>query len=158
MYIIVAGACEPRTAGKSPSAPPLILKNESDALSVFRKILAEPERGLDVKELYVLSSLSHASRKGEDVFNVVTGIRTIVEKGFLPRLSALGIYLTRHWNADKQIAYGRLPTKFWRDLRDQCPQLRTIILRKVRDTEDHLWLHRTIIDDMSLFAVRLHCF
>ncbi|KJA15417.1 hypothetical protein HYPSUDRAFT_72088 [Hypholoma sublateritium FD-334 SS-4] len=130
----------------------LILKNESGALSVFRKILAEPERGLEVKELYILSSLSHASRKGEYAFDVVTGIRSIVEKGFLPRLSALGIYLTRNWNADKRVAYGRLPTEFWKDLRGHCPQLHTIILRKVRDTEDHPWLHRTIIDDMGLFA------
>ncbi|KJA13635.1 hypothetical protein HYPSUDRAFT_195658 [Hypholoma sublateritium FD-334 SS-4] len=132
----------------------LILKNENDALAVFRKILDDPPRGLAVKGLYVMSSLSLSTRKGENEFDVVTGIRRIVEQGLLPRLSVLGIYLTQHWNADQKIRYGCLPTKFWKDLRSQCPRLREIILRNVRDAEDQPGLHnRTIIDDMSLFPL-----
>lgn len=136
----------------------LILKNEADALSVFGKILEEPERGLAVKELYVMSSLSRATRRGGIEFDTVIGIRSIVDRGLLPRLSVLGVYLTRNWSADRQFVRGRLPTQFWKNLRSQCPQLRTIILRNVRDTVDYPWLQRTIIDDMGLFEVCLRDF
>ena len=137
----------------------LILKNEGDALSVFRKILDNPPSGLVIKELYVMSDFSLSTRKeGEDEFNVVSGIRKIVEQGLLPRLSALGIYLTQHWNTEAQILYGRLPTKFWKDLQTQCPKLRTIVLRNVRDAQDYPVINRSIIDDMSLFTVCCHYF
>ena len=132
----------------------LVLKNESGALAVFSQILEEPERGLDVKELYVMSSLSRATRRGENEFDAVIGIRSIIDRALLPNLSVLGIYLTRNWNADKQFVRGRLPTQFWKDLRNHCPQLRTIILRNVRDAEDRPFLYRTIVDDMGMFTVR----
>ena len=104
-----------------------------------------------------MSDFSLSTRKeGEDEFNVVSGIRKIVEQGLLPRLSALGIYLTQHWNTEAQILYGRLPTKFWKDLQSHCPRLRAIILRNVRDAQDHPLLNKTIIDGMSLFTVCRH--
>ena len=131
----------------------LVLKNKSDALAVFRKILDDPPRGIAVKELYVMSDLSLTTKEEE---NAVSGIRRIIEQGLLPRLSVLGIYLTERWNAEAQIRYGRLPTKFWKDLQSHCPRLRAIILRNVRDAQDHPLLNKTIIDGMSLFTVCRH--
>ena len=135
----------------------LVLKTEDDAILVFLQILEDPKRGKTVKELYLSSTLSLSARNGEKAFDAITGLQRIVEKRLLPRLSALGIYLTRLWHYDEEFlpvkSYGHLPNSFWKALHHQCPHLRTIILRNFGDSQHDPWLSKTIVEDIGMFKV-----
>ncbi|KAF8188079.1 hypothetical protein BJ912DRAFT_409672 [Pholiota molesta] len=71
----------------------LILRNEDDAIGVIQRIMDEPQLGLAVTELYIMSELSVEARKGKKPFNVVAGLQMLVTKGLIPRIIALGLYL-----------------------------------------------------------------
>ncbi|KAF8199434.1 hypothetical protein BJ912DRAFT_650518 [Pholiota molesta] len=49
----------------------IIARNEDDAITVIQKILDEPQLGLAVTELYIMSELSVETRNGQKSFDVV---------------------------------------------------------------------------------------
>ncbi|KAF8963497.1 hypothetical protein BDZ97DRAFT_999356 [Flammula alnicola] len=103
----------------------LVLKNENDALAVIERLLDDPQLGRNVRELYVMSDLSPATRAGDNPFDVVTGFRKVIEGGLLPRLYTFGFYLLQHWykdeNRDDVLGYGHFPAEFWTNIRINCP-------------------------------------
>jgi hypothetical protein len=136
----------------------LILRNEDDAISVIQRILDEPQLGMAVTELYIMSELSDEARKGEKAFNIVAGVQTLISKGLLPRLIALGLYLLKGWIYDKNFKVlrcgtGRLLAEFWTTLRTECPCLRTLILRNVGHSFMAPWLTRAVIDEINSLSV-----
>jgi hypothetical protein len=81
----------------------LILRNEDDVIGVIRRIIDEPQLGLSVTELYIMSELSVATLKGKKPFDVVAGLQMLVTKSLIPRLVALGLYLLNDHRAQYQI-------------------------------------------------------
>jgi hypothetical protein len=134
----------------------LILRNEDDAIGVIQRIIAEPQIGFAVKELYIMSELSIEARTGKKAFDVVAGLQMLVTKGLLPRMIALGLYLLKGWTYDeniKIISCGRLPADFWINLRINCPRLRTLMLRNVGHSFHDPWLTGTVIDEINSLSV-----
>ncbi|KAF8168691.1 hypothetical protein BJ912DRAFT_934239 [Pholiota molesta] len=132
----------------------LILRNEDDAIDVIQRIMDEPQLGLAVTELYIMSELSDEARKGEKAFNIVAGVQTLLSKGLLPRIIALGLYLLKGWIYDKNFKVlrcgtGRLLAEFWITLRNECPRLRTLILRNVGHSFMAPWLTGAVIDEIN---------
>jgi hypothetical protein len=130
----------------------LVLRNEQDATGVIRRIINDPQLGLYVTELYIMSALSVKARKGKKPLNVVTGLRFLVAKGLIPRITALGLYLLKDWIYDehfKPILCGRLLAGFWINLRNKCPRLRTLLLRNVGHSFMAPWLKGPVIDEIS---------
>jgi hypothetical protein len=134
----------------------LILRNEDDAIGVMQRIMNEPQLGLGVTELYIMSDLSGEARKGKKPFDVVAGLRMLVRRGLIPHIIALGLYLLNDWIYDekgKPIPRGRLLANFWINLRIECPHLRTLILRDVGHSVDDPWITRPVIDEINSLSV-----
>jgi hypothetical protein len=134
----------------------LILRNEDDVIGVIQRIMDEPQLGLAVTELYIMSELSVEARKGKKPFDVVAGLQMLVTKGLIPRITALGIYLLNDWIYDerfKPILHGRLLADFWINLRIECPRLRTLILRHVGHSIDAPWITGPVIDEINSLSV-----
>jgi hypothetical protein len=134
----------------------IIVRNEDDALTVIQKILDEPQLGLAVTELYIMSELSVETRKGQKSFDVVAGLHMLVKKQLIPRTVALGIYLAHGWIYDENwepIQNGRLLSDFWRNLRKECPRLRTLVLRNVGHTFIDPWQSGDVVDEMNAISV-----
>jgi hypothetical protein len=136
----------------------LILRNEDQAIAVIQRIIDEPQLGLAVTELYIMSKLSVETRKGKKPFDVVAGLQMLVTKGLLPRLIALGLYLLKEWIYDnskggKTILRGRLLADFWTNLRNECPRLRTLILRNFGHSGEEPWLTGPVIDEINSLSV-----
>ncbi|KAF8168706.1 hypothetical protein BJ912DRAFT_199299 [Pholiota molesta] len=130
----------------------LVLRNEDDAKGVMRRIMNDPQLGLYVTELYIMSALSAKARKGKKPLNVVTGLRFLVGKGLIPRITALGLYFLKDWIYDehfKPISCGRLLAGFWINLRNKCPRLRTLLLRNVGHSFMAPWLKGPVIDEIN---------
>ena len=112
----------------------LILKNEKDAISVFQKLLTNPDLGKTVRELHVRSVLSVATIYGETAFDTVTGLRQVIKAGVLPYLHTL---VLRLWNVngdwDNVKGFGRLPADFWEDFHSKCPRMRKVVLSGIGD-------------------------
>jgi hypothetical protein len=137
----------------------IIARNEDDALTVIQKILDEPQLGLAVTELYIMSELSMETRNGQKAFDVVAGLHMLVKKQLIPRTVALGIYLLHGWLYDEKwmpIPNGRLLSDFWRDLRKECPRLRTLVLRNVGHTFMDRWQSGVVVDEMNSISVSDH--
>ncbi|KAF8168712.1 hypothetical protein BJ912DRAFT_862685, partial [Pholiota molesta] len=133
----------------------LILRNEDDAIAVIQRIMDDPQLGLLVTELYIMSGLSLKARKGKKPFEVVAGLKILVAKGLIPRITALGLYLLKGWTYDEHfyaMSRGRLLAGFWINLRNECPRLRTLILRNVGHEEDSL----KILNNLPRLALSLH--
>jgi hypothetical protein len=134
----------------------LILRNEDDAIGVIQRIMDEPQLGLSVEELYIMSELSIETQKGKKPFDVVAGLQMLVTKGLIPRIIALGLYLLKEWTYDKDfeiILRGRLLADFWVNLRNECPRLRTLILRNVGHSFMDPWLTGPVIDEINSLSV-----
>jgi hypothetical protein len=135
----------------------LILRNEDDAIGVIQRLMDEPQLGLAVRELYIMSELSVKAWKGKKPFDVVGGLQMLVAKGFVPRMTALGLYLLKGWIYDKAhkviLRRGRLLADFWVDLRTGCPRLRTLILRNVGHSGRDPWLTGRVIDEIISLSV-----
>ncbi|KAF8168710.1 hypothetical protein BJ912DRAFT_1067632 [Pholiota molesta] len=130
----------------------LILRNEDHVIGVIQRIIDEPQLGLSVTELYIMSELSVATLKGKKPFDVVAGLQMLVTKGLIPRLVALGLYLLKDWTYDKDfeiILRGRLLSDFWINLRNECPRLRTLILRNVGQSFMDPWITGPVVDEIS---------
>jgi hypothetical protein len=137
----------------------LILRNEDDAIAVIQRIMDDPQLGLLVTELYIMSELSLKARKGKKPFEVVAGLRTLVAKGLIPRITALGLYLLKGWIQDEHfyaMSRGRLLAGFWINLRNECPRLRTLILRNVGHGLTEPWLTGPVIDEINNLSVSDH--
>jgi hypothetical protein len=132
----------------------LILKNESDALSVLQRLLVEPDLGRLVREIHILSELSDATRiSGNNPFDVVTGLEKVITEAKLPYIHTLGLRLEQSWFMDKNYdqvrGYGHLRSKFWHNLRKNCPRLRSISLIGIRDDPVKPWLNNcALINDV----------
>ncbi|KAF8188100.1 hypothetical protein BJ912DRAFT_904177 [Pholiota molesta] len=143
----------------------LILRSEDDAIGVIQRIIAEPQIGFAVTELYIMSELSIEARTGKKAFDVVAGLQMLVTKGLLPRMIALGLYLLKGWAYDedsKKVSCGHLLADFWINLRNNCPRLRTLILRNVGHSFHDPWLTGTTetliylaFQNQNLVALRL---
>jgi hypothetical protein len=134
----------------------LILRNEDDAIGVIQRIIDEPQIGFAVTELYIMSELSIEARKGKKAFDVVAGLQMLVTKGLLPRMNAFGLYLLKGWANDENfriVSCGRLLADFWINLRNNCPRLRTLILRNVGHSFDDPWLTGIVIDEIISLLV-----
>jgi hypothetical protein len=118
----------------------LILRNEDDAVAVIQRILREPQLGLGVTELHVMSELSVTTRKGRKPFDVLVGVQMLVKERLIPHIAALGIHLLHGW---------LLPVEFWRSLRSECTRLHTLDLRNVGEVSNHLWLSGHVIDEIN---------
>ncbi|KAF8168689.1 hypothetical protein BJ912DRAFT_199020 [Pholiota molesta] len=130
----------------------LILRNEDDAIAVIQRIMDDPQLGFLVTELYIMSELSLEARKGKKPFEVVAGLRILVAKGLIPRITALGLYLLKGWTYDEHfyaMSRGRLLANFWIDLRNECPRLRTLVLRNVGHGLTEPWLTGPVIDEIN---------
>ncbi|KAF8188098.1 hypothetical protein BJ912DRAFT_409941 [Pholiota molesta] len=131
----------------------LILRNEDDAIGVIQRLMDEPQLGLLVTELYIMSQLSPEARKGKKSFDVVDGVQMLIAKGAIPRIVALGLYLLKGWRCDENfnlISRGRLLADFWINLRNECPRLRTLMLRNIGNTfTEPLWLTGPVIDEIN---------
>ncbi|KAF8187520.1 hypothetical protein BJ912DRAFT_926759 [Pholiota molesta] len=130
----------------------LILRNEDNAIDVIQRIMNEPQLGLAVTELYIMSELSFEARKGKKAFNIVAGVQMLIAKGLIPRLIALGLYLLKDWiyaKNFKTISHGRLLADFWINLRNECPRLHTLILRNVGHSFTDPWLTGPVIDEIN---------
>ncbi|KAF8168713.1 hypothetical protein BJ912DRAFT_199381 [Pholiota molesta] len=130
----------------------LILRNEDDAIGVIQRIMDEPQLGFSVEELYIMSELSIETQKGKKPFDIVAGLQMLLAKGLIPRLIALGLYLLKEWTYDKDfeiILRGRLLADFWVNLRNECPRLRTLILRNVGHSFMDPWLTGPVIDEIN---------
>jgi hypothetical protein len=134
----------------------LILRNENDAIGVIQRIIDEPQLGLAVTELYIMSELSAETRRGEKPFDVIAGLQMLVTKGMVPRLVALGLYLLKGWMYDensKRVLQGRLLADFWISLRNECPRLRALTLRNVGHVYGATWLMGPVIDEINSLPV-----
>ncbi|KAF8168702.1 hypothetical protein BJ912DRAFT_888931 [Pholiota molesta] len=130
----------------------LILRNEDDAIGVIQKIMDEPQLGLAVTEIYIMSVLSVEAGNGKKPFDVVAGLQMLVTKGLIPRLVALGLYPLKDWTYDKNfeiILQGRLLVDFWIKLRNECPRLHTLILRNVGQSFMDPWITGPVIDEIN---------
>jgi hypothetical protein len=70
----------------------------------------------------------------------------------------LGLYYLKGWAYDEDrnpISRGRLPACFWINLRNECPRLRTLILRHhdVRHSFRDPWLTEPMIDEINSLSV-----
>jgi hypothetical protein len=126
-------------------------------ISVIKKILDEPELGLAVREIYILSEPSVNTRIGY-TSNVILGLHTLLKKQLVPRLVALGIFLlnTRESNeimSSELIFDEDMFGDFWRDLRTQCPHLHTLLLRNMGNGSYDPWVTRTMIEEISCMSM-----
>jgi hypothetical protein len=132
----------------------LILRNEADAIRIIQHIMAEPELGSSVTELYIMSELPPKPRKGKPKpFEVVAGLQALITNGLIPRLTALGLYLLRGWTYEEIFARGRLLADFWISLRKECPRLRALLLRNIGHTFENPWLTGPVIDELNAVSV-----
>jgi hypothetical protein len=131
----------------------LILRTEDDAITVIQKILGEPQLGLAVRELYIMSNLSVETRQGEKPFDVLVGLQMLVKRQLIPRIVALGVYLLNGWHYDEDynpvVLHGRLLDDFWSDLRVECPRLRSLALRNMGGGFTDPWLSGSVIDEIN---------
>lgn len=135
----------------------LILKNETDALNVIKGLRDNPELGKTVYEIHILSNLSLATRRGENPFDVITGLENLIKVSCFPNIHTLGLYLLSGWHHEIQdfqfqrvVGFGRLRSDFWINLRKNCPRLRGLILRNIADDMDDPW-----VDDSGLLEVQV---
>jgi hypothetical protein len=81
----------------------------------------------------------------------------LIAKGAIPRIIALGLYLLKGWRCDENfnlISRGRLLAGFWINLRNECPRLRTLMLRNIGNTfTEPLWLTGPVIDEINNLSV-----
>ncbi|KAF9471095.1 hypothetical protein BDN70DRAFT_888466 [Pholiota conissans] len=133
----------------------LILRNEDSALSAMQKILDVPQLGIAVTELHVMTELSSEARKGTKPFDVVEGLQRMVEGNLLPRLIALGLYLTDGWVFDEEynpiLTHGRISVDFWRYLRVACPRLKSLSLQNLGHSFDDPWFSGPVLDEVLQF-------
>jgi hypothetical protein len=115
----------------------LILKNENHALKFLQKLLDEPEFGKVVREIYILSGLSLATRNGENPFDVLRGLEMVIAAGSLPYIHTLGLHLLAGWHYDDEFrpidGFGQLSSEFCESLRKNCPRLRGLVIRDIAD-------------------------
>lgn len=115
----------------------LILKNENYALKFLQKLLDDPELGIVVREVHILSDLSLATRNGENPFDMLRGLEMVVGAGSLPCIHTLGLHLQTGWHYDDQFqtipGFGELSSEFWESVRKNCPRLRGVIIRDIDD-------------------------
>jgi hypothetical protein len=137
----------------------LILRNEDDAIAVIRKIMNDPQLGLAVTELYIMSELSVETRCGEKPFDVLVGLQVLLGKALIPRLVALGIYLLQGWcddeNPDVSRLHSRLSSEFWNNLRSKCPRLHTLAVRNIAHDFDDPWVSGATIDGLKSFSASI---
>ncbi|KDR68789.1 hypothetical protein GALMADRAFT_129137 [Galerina marginata CBS 339.88] len=130
----------------------LILKSEEDALRVIQKLLANAELGLAVREMHIICNLSIETRNGENPFDVVTGLKKVIEAGSLPYIHTLGLHLLSGWHYDHEFkpvdGFGQLRADFWTSLRAKCPRLKGLVLRNIGDTKQDPWL-----DESGLYEI-----
>lgn len=132
----------------------LILKNENDAISVFQKILSNPDLGKAVRELHVMSELTAAAVNGEKAFDTVTGLKKLIKAGALPYLHTFTLRLVYGSNHDDEdwrdaTGFGHLSADFWDDLQSKCPRVRTIVLSGIGDRRGDPWLNESGIYDLK---------
>ncbi|KDR68803.1 hypothetical protein GALMADRAFT_231127 [Galerina marginata CBS 339.88] len=134
----------------------IILRREKDGLKMIQRLLANPNTGLAVRELYIMSELSREARNGDYFpFNVVSGLQDVIEAGLLPYIHTLGLTLLdgRHLDEDEQstVHCSKLRSGFFDNLHNKCPRLQALILRDIGDEEGDSWL-----DDSGLFELNLN--
>jgi len=145
----------------------LILKNETDAIQVLQKLLADPSLGRVVRELHIMAELSLATRNGKTPFDVIKGVEKVVSQGSLPFIHTLGLHLTSGWfyDSDNEFqsisGYGQLRPEFWTQLKQNCPRLRGLVLKGFGDDPDEPWLDESGLLEVPVskisVTVRLPC-
>ncbi|PPR03562.1 hypothetical protein CVT26_006104 [Gymnopilus dilepis] len=131
----------------------LVLRNESDAISIFQRILADPDLGGNVKELHVMSELTVATINKETPFDTVTGLKRVVKAGYLPQLRTLVVRLLKGGRHDEPwyrvAGFGHLEADFWEDLTTKSPRIQTIVLSGIGDRTGDTWLQESGIYEVK---------
>ncbi|KAG6831066.1 hypothetical protein H0H92_012989 [Tricholoma furcatifolium] len=112
----------------------LILKNETDALSVLQRLLTDPEFGRLVRELHILSDLSWETMQSGNE-DVIRRFVRVISGGYLPFIHTLGLHLGDAWYYsdiinpnDGPMEFGTFEKGWWLKIKEKCPRLRAAIL------------------------------
>jgi hypothetical protein len=131
----------------------LILRNEKDAISIFQRILTNPDLGRAVRELHVMSELTVPTINGETLFDTVTGLKKVINNGSLPYIHTFVVRLLKECRHNEDWSYvngfGHFPKDFWDDLRIKCPRVRTLVLSGVGDENSDPWLNQSGIYELE---------
>ncbi|KAF8993789.1 hypothetical protein BDQ17DRAFT_1431494 [Cyathus striatus] len=119
----------------------IITHDEASSIDMILRLLQNPELRIYVRELYMHSGLSESVRnKTQGPFNTLEGLEKLIAQNAMPNLHSLGIYLHMDWYLDKNFeplpsSYGQLKKPFWKDLSENCPLVRNVILNGPTDHE-----------------------
>ncbi|KAF9481013.1 hypothetical protein BDN70DRAFT_573303 [Pholiota conissans] len=151
----------------------IVVGNEENTRMVLKKIINEPQLGMAITEIYIMTELSEDTLDGKhESYDVMGGLRYIsVKKKLVPRLVALHIYLLDGWfepfrNTNSSMlgkSYSPFRLSFWTTLRVVCPQLQSLSLRNMGYASFDLnsWLEGDVVDEIMSFSqlstLRIEC-
>jgi len=127
----------------------LVLQNETDATLVLQKLLDNPPFGCIVRELHIMSDLSVETRNQDPPWDIIRQVEDVISKGYLPFIHTLGLHLMERWyyDADKNFepvkGFGQLRQEFLAQLKEKCPRLRGLVLKRFSDDQDEPWLEKS---------------
>ncbi|KAG6828376.1 hypothetical protein H0H92_008170 [Tricholoma furcatifolium] len=142
----------------------MILKNEGDALFILGKLLSDPDFGLLVREVHIMSHLSLETRNSKPSSDVIRQVVDVISKGKLPFLHALGLHLSSWWyyddnnNFEAVDGFGRFEKGWWLQIKERCPRLRTVVLHGFREDDENLWIEESgmlHVPGITGFSLRL---